>query len=65
MRFEWAKLPYEVLGTISKRIVDEVPGANRVYCDITNKPPSTIEWECRALTMNTEKSHVKSGAFEN
>ena len=45
MTVDFSDIPHSVLGLISNRIINEVPGVNRVVYDITSKPPGTIEWE--------------------
>ena len=45
MTADWVNLPYEFLQNVSNKIINRVPGINRVTYDISSKPPSTIEWE--------------------
>jgi len=49
MTARWAHLPYDLLETVSNRIINEIEGVSRVTCDISSKPPANIEWEWRPV----------------
>ena len=61
MTAHWAHLPYDFLGRVSNRIINEVNGISRVVYDISGKPPGPIEWECLPCTMNEQNPLLQSG----
>lgn len=56
MTAKWSELPYDLLGRVSNRIINEVRGINRVVYDVSGKPPATIEWECPGKRILPELS---------
>ncbi|KAF4324550.1 hypothetical protein JM18_001483 [Phytophthora kernoviae] len=60
MTADWYHMPYEVLGRMSNRIINEVRGVNRVVYDISSKPPATIEWDLLACTSGNSMRDIRS-----
>ena len=63
MTAHWAHLPYDLLGTVSNRIINEVRGINRVVYDVSGKPPATIEWEWVSFTLWMIKNEGHQPSF--